>query len=70
MRPISSVIECRSIANLIRNLVRYLNPTPAVLVDAPHSVETVITRDRPDKPAAGSSGQLCGSPTATSAPLR
>ncbi len=31
--------------HLIRNLVRYLNPKPAILVTAPLNVEIVITRD-------------------------
>ena len=31
--------------NIIRNIIRYLNPTPEVLVDAPANVESVITRD-------------------------
>ena len=31
---------------LVRNLVRYLNPRPEVLVEAPSNVEIVITRDR------------------------
>jgi len=30
---------------LLRNLVRYLNPRPAVLVDAPPNVEIVVTHD-------------------------
>jgi hypothetical protein len=30
---------------LIRNLVRYLNPRPEVVVDAPRTVEIVVTRD-------------------------
>lgn len=32
--------------NLLRNLVRWLNPTPAVQVHAPANVETVITHDK------------------------
>jgi hypothetical protein len=31
--------------NLLRNLVRYLNPTPPVQVTAPRNVEIVVTRD-------------------------
>jgi hypothetical protein len=31
--------------NLIRNLVRYLNPNPLVQVNAPRNVEIVLTRD-------------------------
>uniref|UniRef100_UPI001C4E10C9 beta-galactosidase trimerization domain-containing protein n=1 Tax=Candidatus Entotheonella palauensis TaxID=93172 RepID=UPI001C4E10C9 len=31
--------------NLIRNLVRYLHPTPVVQVDAPRTVEIVVTQD-------------------------
>lgn len=31
--------------NLIRNAVRFLNPTPPVVVSAPVNVETLITRD-------------------------
>ena len=31
--------------NLIRNLVRYLNPRPQVVVEAPRNVEIVVTHD-------------------------
>lgn len=31
--------------NLIRNIVRFLNPRPVVLVEAPPNVEIVVTRD-------------------------
>jgi hypothetical protein len=31
--------------NLLRSLVRYLNPAPEVVIEAPPNVETVVTRD-------------------------
>jgi hypothetical protein len=54
---------------LIRNLVRYLNPTPELEVDAPHSVESVITRDRKSNRLFVHFLSFHAPPTATSAPF-
>lgn len=32
--------------NLIRNLVRYLNPRPEIIVEAPENVEVAVTHDK------------------------
>ena len=54
---------------LIRNLVRYLNPAPAVLVEAPHSVETMIALDRRKNRLLVHLVSFAAPPTATSAPF-
>jgi len=53
--------------NLIRNLVRYLNPNPEVLVQAPASVEIMIARDAPKKRLLVHLVSYSAPPTATSA---
>lgn len=35
--------------NLLRNLVRHLNPDPAVVIEAPINVEAVVTRDEANR---------------------
>jgi hypothetical protein len=55
--------------NLIRNLIRYLNPDPEVVVDAPHSVETAIGRDPQKNRLLVHLVSFAAPPTATSAPF-
>jgi hypothetical protein len=55
--------------DLIRNFVRYLNPSPEVQVDAPHAVETMITRDRRRNKLLVHLVSYAAPPTATSAPF-
>ena len=55
--------------NLIRNLIRYLNPAPEVLVDAPANVETVIARDQQNRRLFIHLNCYSAPPTATSAPF-
>lgn len=55
--------------NLIRNLIRYLNPNPEVVVLAPSSVESVITRDEGNRRLFVHLIAFAAPPTATSAPF-
>jgi hypothetical protein len=53
--------------NFIRNIVRYLNPAPEVLVDAPTNVESVVTRDAANRRMFIHLTCYSAPPTATSA---
>jgi hypothetical protein len=55
--------------NLIRNLIRYLNPSPLVQVEAPASVEVVVTRDHQKNCLLVHLIGFSAPPTATSAPF-
>ncbi len=55
--------------NLLRNLVCYLNPTPVVQIEAPASVEAVVTRDSQKNRLLIHLISFSAPPTATSAPF-
>jgi hypothetical protein len=55
--------------NLIRNLIRFLNPNPWVKVDAPLNVETVVTHDDARRRLLVHLIGFCAPATATAAPV-
>jgi len=55
--------------NLIRNLIRYLNPKPPVLVEAPLNVEVVVTSDEASKQFLIHLICFSSPPTAVAAPF-
>jgi len=55
--------------NLIRNVVRFLNPNPPVLIEAPPNIETVITKDEEKNRLIIHFLCFCGTPTSAALPF-
>lgn len=55
--------------NVIRNIVRFLNPNPPVLIEAPPNIETVVTKDERSNRLIIHFLCFCGTPTTSAVPF-
>ena len=55
--------------NLIRNLIRYLNPRPEIIVEAPENVEIAVTHDKERNRLLVHFVNFSGSPTSAADPF-
>ncbi len=55
--------------NLIRNIVRFLNPNPPVIIEAPPNVESVLSKDEEKNRLIIHFICFCGTPTSAAVPF-
>lgn len=55
--------------NLLINIIRYLNPHPPIIIDAPPNIESVVTKDEKNNRLIVHFICFCGAPTVAAVPF-